>query len=90
MSDKNSSGADVGSMAGSVLNPEMRTWMLEMRAKAVRQKEKHSRLQVFWTGRRPPGFPKGEFVASYDDGNAYAVECDKIIKWVDAIVEPND
>lgn len=91
MSDEILAEPKVGSpLAGSVLNPEMKAWALSLRAKAVKQKEKHSRMQIFWEGRRPPKFPKGEFVAAYDDGNAYAVECDKVIAWVDSIVEPNE
>ncbi len=57
-----------------------------LKAKATAQKErglKDVQLMIK-CGKRPEGFPRGEFVAEFDNANAYAFNCDKLISWCDS------
>lgn len=74
---------------GSQLNPEMKCWVIDMQNKCLAQIEKHDCIQMTWPRRRnsiPPGFPKGEFVAGYDDVNAYAYRCSEVIEWCESVL----
>lgn len=64
-------------------------YVTRLRDRAVAQQERGLRqLQLMLKcGKRPKGFPRGEFVAEYDDGNAYAFDCDKLIAWCDAVLK---
>lgn len=65
---------------------EYANYVTRLRGRAVSQKERgHKALQLMLKcGKRPYGFPRGEFVAEFDDANAYAFDCDKLIAWCDA------
>lgn len=60
-----------------------------LKAKATAQKARgFKQVQLMLKcGKRPAGFPRGEFVAEFDDGNAYAFDCDKLIAWCDKAFE---
>ena len=74
-------------MNSGILNPEMKVWMIALKNRAATQKGMgQDGIQILWKGRRPPGFPKGEFVSQEENGTAYAVNCDKVIAWVDSIL----
>lgn len=70
---------------------EDRTAVEALRDRAAAQKDRgYEDLQmVIRRTRRPPGFPKGELIAEYENVNAYAINCDKLIAWCDKTLKGN-